>query len=163
MKSNAGFQSFPGLAHRMEPVLQRGNVTFVNDSKATNADAAAMALSSFEWIYWISGGLAKENGIEQLKPYFDRIAKAYLVGEAAPKFAATLGKTVPYEIAGTVEAAVKRAAQDSAEDDRDEVTVLLSPACASFDQFPNFEKRGDAFRDAVLALDEHPVIEEQKL
>lgn len=158
---NAGFQSFPGLAHRMEPVLQRGNVTFVNDSKATNADAAAMALSSFNRIYWIAGGLAKDNGIEQLRPYFDRIAKAYLVGEAAPQFAATLGNTVPYEIAGTIKSAVGRAAHDSAEDDYDELAVLLSPACASFDQFANFERRGDAFRNAVLALDELPITKEQ--
>ncbi|MEM7462012.1 MAG: cyanophycin synthetase, partial [Pseudomonadota bacterium] len=158
---NAGFRSFPGLTHRMEPVRQLGNTTFVNDSKATNADAAAMALASFDRIYWIAGGLAKEDGIEQLRPFFDRIAKAYLVGEAAPQFAATLGNIVPYEISGTVEAAVARAAQDSAADDYEGSTVLLSPACASFDQFANFERRGDAFRDAVLALDELPVKEEQ--
>jgi UDP-N-acetylmuramoylalanine--D-glutamate ligase len=148
----AGFTNFPGLAHRMEPVTRLGRVLFVNDSKATNADAAARALASYGRIYWIAGGLAKTGGIEPLRKYFGNIAKAYLVGEAAPQFAATLGKTTPYEISGTVSAAVARAAADAAADDGPEPVVLLSPACASFDQFPNFEKRGDAFRTAVLAM-----------
>lgn len=148
----AGIESFPGLAHRMEQVGRKGKVLFVNDSKATNADAAAPALSSFPRIYWIAGGLPKEGGITSLHPYFSRIAKAYLIGEAAPAFAATLGTAVPYEISGTLVTAVERAAADAARDEGDEAVVLLSPACASFDQFRNFEVRGDAFRQAVLAL-----------
>ncbi|MBO6538509.1 MAG: UDP-N-acetylmuramoyl-L-alanine--D-glutamate ligase [Rhizobiaceae bacterium] len=148
----AGLASFPGLAHRMEPVAWRDRVLFVNDSKATNSEAAAPALSSFERIYWIAGGLPKEGGIESLRPYFDRIARAYLIGEAAPAFAATLGDSVDFEISGTLKAAVDHAAADSFQDVSAESVVLLSPACASFDQFRNFEVRGDAFRSAVLAL-----------
>jgi len=146
----SGLKSFPGLVHRMEQVARRGGVLFVNDSKATNAEAAAPALSSFAKIRWIAGGLPKAGGIEALRPFFSRVTKAYLIGEAAPSFAATLGETVPYEISGTLSSAVNHAAAD-AEGDGDTV-VLLSPACASFDQFKNFELRGDAFRQAVLAL-----------
>ncbi|MDP3899017.1 MAG: UDP-N-acetylmuramoyl-L-alanine--D-glutamate ligase [Mesorhizobium sp.] len=148
-----GLDSFPGLAHRMEQVGHQGRVLFVNDSKATNADAAAPALSSFPRIYWIAGGLPKEGGIEPLRSFFPRIAKAYLIGEAAPSFSATLGEAVPYEIAGTLSAAVAHATRDAVRDEAEDVVVLLSPACASFDQFKNFEVRGDAFRAAVLALD----------
>jgi UDP-N-acetylmuramoylalanine--D-glutamate ligase len=148
----AGLKSFPGLAHRMEQVARFGKVLFVNDSKATNADAAAPALSSFQRIYWIAGGLPKEGGISSLSGFFPRIAKAYLIGEAAPQFAATLGEAVPYEISGTIAAAVDHAARDAEADDAAEPVVLLSPACASFDQFQNFEKRGEAFREAVMAL-----------
>lgn len=148
----AGLQSFPGLAHRMEQVGKIGRVLFVNDSKATNAEASAPALSSFPRIYWIVGGLPKEGGIEPLRPLFSRVAKAYLIGEAAPQFAATLGEAVPYEIAGTLDAAVAHAARDAAADDAGEPVVLLSPACASFDQFKNFEKRGEAFCETVRAL-----------
>ncbi len=148
----SGLDSFPGLAHRMEQVGRRGRVLFVNDSKATNADAAAPALSTFPRIYWIAGGLAKEGGIEPLKPFFPRIARAFLIGEAAPSFAATLGEGAPYEIAGTLDTAVRRAAEAAAADTADEAVVLLSPACASFDQFKNFEVRGEAFRTAVKAL-----------
>ena len=148
-----GLDSFPGLAHRMELIGRRGDVLFVNDSKATNADASAPALSSFRRIYWIAGGLAKEEGIEPLRSYFPRIAKAYLIGEAAPALAATLGDTARYEISATLEAAVEHAARDAASDEAEEVVVLLSPACASFDQFRNFEERGDAFRTLVQALE----------
>jgi UDP-N-acetylmuramoylalanine--D-glutamate ligase len=148
-----GLDSFPGLAHRMEQIGRKGGVLFVNDSKATNADAAAPALSSFPRIYWIAGGLPKEGGIEPLRSFFPRIARAYLIGEAAPAFSATLGEAVPYEISGTLAAAVEHAAADAARDDAGEVVVLLSPACASFDQFKNFEVRGDAFRAAVLSID----------
>ena len=150
----AGLESFPGLAHRMEQVGRKGNVLFVNDSKATNADAAAPALSSFPRIYWIAGGLQKEGGIEPLRSYFPRIAKAYLIGEAAPAFSATLGEAVPYEISETLGAAVEHAAKDAGEDAAADVVVLLSPACASFDQFRNFEVRGDAFRAAVHAIED---------
>ena len=134
-------------------VGRKHHVLFVNDSKATNADAAAPALSSFQRIYWIVGGLPKEGGIEPLRSYFPRIAKAYLIGEAAPAFSATLGEDVPYEISGTLQAAVDHAAHDAARDDTAEAVVLLSPACASFDQFKNFEVRGEAFRAAVAAIE----------
>lgn len=150
---SAGLKTFPGLAHRMEQVAKLGSALFVNDSKATNAEAAAPALSSFPRIYWIAGGLPKEGGIASLSGFFPRIAKAYLIGEAAPQFAATLGDAAPYEISGTIDVAVKHAALDASKDDASEPVVLLSPACASFDQFQNFEKRGEAFRSAVLALE----------
>lgn len=148
----AGLASFPGLKHRMQPVGRKGDALFVNDSKATNADAAAPALSSFERIYWIAGGVPKEGGISTLGGFFPRIAKAYLIGEAAPAFAATLGEAVPFEIAGTLERAVADAAADAERDGGGPVAVLLSPACASFDQYKNFEVRGDAFVKHVAAL-----------
>lgn len=148
----AGFLSFPGLAHRMEQVGRLGNVLFINDSKATNAEAAAPALSSFSHIYWIAGGLAKDSGIAALSPYFSRLAKCYLIGEAAPEFAATIGTNAPYEIAETLSKAIAHATRDAMLDGAIEPVVLLSPACASFDQFQNFEKRGDAFREAVMAI-----------
>ncbi|MBD9446086.1 UDP-N-acetylmuramoyl-L-alanine--D-glutamate ligase [Rhizobium sp. RHZ01] len=149
----AGLASFPGLKHRMQPVGRRGNVVFVNDSKATNADAAAPALSSYDRIYWIAGGLPKAGGITSLTGFFPRIAKAYLIGEAAAEFAATLGEAVPYEISGTLERAVALAAADAEKDESGPLAVLLSPACASFDQYKNFEVRGDAFVSHVAALD----------
>ena len=148
----AGLRSFPGLKHRMQPVGRRGQVVFVNDSKATNADAAAPALSSYDRIYWIAGGLPKEGGIASLAPLFPRIVKAYLIGEAAPAFAATLGEAVPYEISDTLDKAVAHAGADAARDDRP-AAVMLSPACASFDQYKNFEVRGDAFVNHVATLD----------
>jgi len=148
----AGLASFPGLKHRMQPVGRRGGALFVNDSKATNADAAAPALSSFERIYWIAGGVPKEGGISSLGGFFPKIAKAYLIGEAAPAFAATLGEAVPFEIAGTLERAVADAAADAEKDANGGIAVLLSPACASFDQYKNFEVRGDAFVRHVAAL-----------
>ncbi|UHS61818.1 UDP-N-acetylmuramoyl-L-alanine--D-glutamate ligase [Agrobacterium vaccinii] len=148
----AGLSSFPGLKHRMQPVGRRGNVTFVNDSKATNADAAAPALSSYDRIYWIAGGLPKAGGISSLSPLFSHIAKAYLIGEAAAEFASTLGEAVPYEISGTLDKAVEHAAMDAQKDGRDGNVVMLSPACASFDQYKNFEIRGDSFVGHVAAL-----------
>jgi UDP-N-acetylmuramoylalanine--D-glutamate ligase len=137
----------------MQPVGRRDHVTFVNDSKATNAEAAAPALSSYDRIYWIAGGLPKEGGIAALQPLFSKIAKAYLIGEAAPQFAATLGEAVPYEISGTLDLAVAHAAKDSAADATGPVAVMLSPACASFDQYKNFEVRGDSFVSIVSDLD----------
>ena len=148
-----GLKSFPGLSHRMEEVGRRGRVLFVNDSKATNADAAAKALASFAPIYWIAGGRPKEGGISTLTDFFPRIAKAYLIGEAAEDFARTLGTSVPYVMSGTLSAAVAAAAADAAQDSAAEPVVLLSPACASYDQFKNFEVRGDSFRALVLQLD----------
>lgn len=149
----SAMQSFPGLAHRMEVIGRRGPVLFVNDSKATNADAAAKALATFEPVYWIAGGQAKEGGIITLEEYFPRIAKAYLIGKAADEFSEVLARKVPHVIAGDLETAVRMAAEDAAIDGRGEPTVLLSPACASFDQFTDFEARGEAFRRAVAALD----------
>jgi UDP-N-acetylmuramoylalanine--D-glutamate ligase len=151
-----GLASFPGLAHRMQQVgrkeTNKGNVLFVNDSKATNADSAGKALASFGDIFWIAGGKPKTGGIESLAEFFPRIAKAYLIGEAAKEFAATLEGKVPYEIAGALPAAVAAAARDAAASGLNEAVVLLSPACASFDQYPNFEVRGKAFTDLVLAI-----------
>lgn len=140
---------FPGLAHRMEEVGTKGKVLFVNDSKATNADAAERALSSFRGIFWIAGGKPKAGGIDPLAPLFDRVAKAYLIGEAADAFAGTLANAVPHEVVGTLDKAVDAATRDAEASAIAEPVVLLSPACASFDQFPNFEVRGDAFRDLV--------------
>jgi UDP-N-acetylmuramoylalanine--D-glutamate ligase len=148
----AGLRSFPGLPHRMEEVGRRGAVLFVNDSKATNADSAAQALACFADIFWIAGGRSKTGGIESLRSFFPRIRKAYLIGEAADQFAVTLGGTVPHEITATLDQALAAAAGDAAAASASEPVVLLSPACASFDQYRNFEVRGDAFRALVQAL-----------
>jgi UDP-N-acetylmuramoylalanine--D-glutamate ligase len=146
--------SFPGLPHRIETVGQVGRVRFVNDSKATNADAAARALACFEDIYWIAGGKAKAGGIDSLGAFFPRIKRAYLIGDAMEAFAATLEGKVPVTKAGTLEAAMRAAAKD-AEGDRGEPIVLLSPACASFDQFRDFEQRGVEFKRVFkLIVDE---------
>jgi len=151
-----GLASFPGLAHRMQQVgrkeTNKGNVLFVNDSKATNADSAAKALASFHDIFWIAGGKPKTGGIVSLAEFFPRIAKAYLIGEAAADFAKTLDGKVPYETNGVLAAAVEAAARDAAASGLKEPVVLLSPACASFDQYPNFEVRGKAFTDIVLTI-----------
>ncbi len=144
--------SFPGLAHRMEDVGHISQVRFINDSKATNADAAERALVCFPDIYWIAGGRAKEGGIESLRPHFNRVRKAYLIGEAANDFARTLGST-PHEMSGTLDKAVRAAFADARNADVPAPVVLLSPACASFDQFKDFEQRGDQFRKLVLNLD----------
>ena len=145
--------TFPGLPHRMEEVGRLGRVLFINDSKATNADSTEKALSAFPSdIFWIVGGRAKEGGIEPLRDYFPRIAKAYLIGESAEAFAATLGNSVPFDHSGTLEVAVQAAARDATQCAGAEPVVLLSPACASYDQFKNFEQRGDAFRRLVTAL-----------
>ncbi|MBI5262657.1 MAG: UDP-N-acetylmuramoyl-L-alanine--D-glutamate ligase [Bradyrhizobium sp.] len=147
-----GLRSFPGLAHRMEQVGRLGNVLFVNDSKGTNADAAAHALSSFADIFWIAGGKPKQGGITSLAEYFPRIRKAYLIGEAAQEFSSTLGDRVPHEISQTLDVAVEHAARDAQASRLADAVVLLSPACASFDQYRNFEIRGTKFRDLVTAL-----------
>ena len=149
-----GLLTFPGLAHRMEHVATLGRVRFINDSKATNADAARQALSSYERSFWIAGGRAKAGGIDDLEDLFPRVAEAFLIGEAAGPFAARLGDT-PHRICGDMATAVKAAAEAAAATGRDEV-VLLSPAAASFDQYPDFEARGEAFRAAVLALGATP-------
>jgi UDP-N-acetylmuramoylalanine--D-glutamate ligase len=148
-----GLASFPGLPHRLEEVGRLGRVLFINDSKATNADAAARALASFPDIYWIAGGRAKAGGLAGLEHLYPRVRHAYLIGEAAPDFARSLCGLVPITQAGTLDAAVERASNDALRDDTSaEPVVLLSPACASYDQFPNFAARGDAFRAAVASL-----------
>jgi UDP-N-acetylmuramoylalanine--D-glutamate ligase len=147
-----GLKSFPGLAHRMEVVGHKGAVLFVNDSKATNADSSAQALASFTDMFWIAGGKSKTGGITSLEEFFPRIRKAYLVGEAAEEFARTLDGKVPYDITGTIDRAVQVSAHDAEASGLQEPVVLLSPACASFDQFRNFEVRGDHFRELVVKL-----------
>jgi UDP-N-acetylmuramoylalanine--D-glutamate ligase len=151
-----GLVSFPGLAHRMQQVgrkkTEAGGILFVNDSKATNADSAAKALGSFNDIYWIAGGKPKTGGIASLAEFFPRIKKAYLIGEAAQDFANTLDGKVSYEINGILSKAIEAAARDAQASGLKEPVVLLSPACASFDQYPNFEIRGKAFVDVVMAL-----------
>jgi UDP-N-acetylmuramoylalanine--D-glutamate ligase len=147
-----GLWSFPGLAHRMEQLGKVGNVLFVNDSKATNADSAAQALVCFENIFWIAGGKPKTGGITSLEKFFPRIRKTFLIGEASDEFAATLEGKVAYEKAVTLDRAVAGAAREAAASGLPDPVVLLSPACASFDQYRNFEVRGDAFRALVKAL-----------
>ena len=149
-----GLMTFPGLAHRMEEVGRLGRVRFINDSKATNADAARQALSSYERSFWIAGGRAKQGGIDDLEELFPRVVEAFLIGESAGPFAARLGDT-PHRISGDMASAVQAAAEAAAATGREEV-VLLSPAAASFDQYPDFEARGEAFRAAVLNLGATP-------
>ena len=144
--------SFPGLAHRMEMVGQIGRARFINDSKATNADATARALACYPDIFWIAGGKPKDGGIDGLAEYFPRIRKAYLIGEAADGFARTLDGRVAVVRSGTLDKAVEAAAADAAASGAPAPVVLLSPASASYDQFKDFEQRGDAFRSLVAKL-----------
>ena len=149
----AALRTFPGLPHRMEEVGRLDRTIFINDSKATNADSSSNALASFDSdIYWILGGLAKEGGIAGLRQYFPRIVKAYLIGEASDAFAETLDGVVDYSRCETLDVAIESATADAAQSSASQPVVLLSPACASFDQFPSFEKRGDAFREQVHAI-----------
>jgi UDP-N-acetylmuramoylalanine--D-glutamate ligase len=136
----------------MEDVGHIGKIRFVNDSKATNADATARALACYPDIFWIVGGKAKEGGIESLAQYFPRIRKAYLIGEAADAFARTLDGKAPFQIAGTLDKALEAAAADAAHSAVPAPVVLLSPASASYDQFKDFEQRGDIFRALVAKL-----------
>jgi UDP-N-acetylmuramoylalanine--D-glutamate ligase len=153
----AALKSFPGLAHRQELVATIGGVRYVNDSKATNADAAAKALGCYDDIYWIAGGLPKEGGIASLASFFPRIRHAYLIGKAAEEFARTIDSKAPVTMSGNLASAIAAAheaaqRQRAGRDGRAAPVVLLSPACASFDQFPNFEVRGSEFRRLVEAL-----------
>ena len=150
--------SFPGLPHRIEDVGRIGKIRFINDSKATNADAAERALKCFSDIFWIAGGRPKSGGIAGLAPHFQRIRKAYLIGEAAEEFAHTLGD-VPHELCGTLDKAVGAAAHDAQLSNAGGPVVLLSPACASFDQFRDYEHRGDSFRALVRELSTHSMRE----
>ena len=140
--------SFPGLAHRQELVATITGVRYINDSKATNADATEKALVCYKDILWIAGGVAKDGGIAGLEPYFPRIRHAFLIGEAAPAFAETLSGKAPFTLSGDLATAVRQARAMAKPGN----TVLLSPACASFDQFRDFEARGDAFRCLVEDL-----------
>jgi len=150
----AGIETYPGLPHRQELILTREGVRFINDSKATNADATAKALACYDSIYWILGGRPKETGLDGLEPYYHRIAKAYLIGEAAADFEKRLaGDDVATRQCGTLDRAVAAAAADAAAAKQEGAVVLLSPACASFDQFANFEERGERFRNLVNELD----------
>ena len=141
----AAMASYPGLAHRMEWLGAINGVQFVNDSKATNADAAEKALKTYDAIYWIAGGVAKEGGIESLSHYFQKIRHAYLIGEATDMFVETLDGNVPYTRCETLEKAFHAATNAAQQNLQEKPVVMLSPACASFDQFANFEVRGQAF------------------
>ncbi len=143
----AAMESFAGLPHRSQIVGRRNGVLFVNDSKATNVDSAAKALTAFDRIRWIAGGLGKEGGIADLTDVMGNVVKAYLIGHSAREFGLQMGQT-EYEICETMERAVARAAAEAEDGD----TVLLAPAAASFDQYPDFEKRGEAFMAEVARL-----------
>src|SRR5581483_8942944 len=146
-----GLQTYPGLPHRQERVAEVGEIIFVNDSKATNADSAARALGCYDRLIWIAGGMAKEGGIRPLAEYFPRIALALLIGRDAAILAETLAaRRVPHRIVGTLETAVAQA-WDAARAGTADV-VLLSPACASWDQFTGFDQRGDHFRALAQKL-----------
>ncbi len=144
--------SFPGLAHRQERIACINGVTYVNDSKATNADAAVRALTCYEPIYWIAGGRPKEDGLRGVEPHLGRVRKAFLIGEAEEAFAAALDGHVPVRRCGTLDRAVAAARAEAEAEALPGAVVLLSPACASFDQFANFEQRGDVFRSLVEAF-----------
>lgn len=148
----AAIRSFPGLPHRMELVGEVEGVRFVNDSKATNAQAAEQALKTWPRVHWIAGGVPKAEGIQPLEPWFDRIAQAYLIGESEASFAKTLSDKASTVKCGTLEAATQAAFDAAKASGEQNPIVLLSPACASFDQFKDFEARGDAFRDIVQRL-----------
>ena len=153
----AALSTFPGLAHRMEEIGQLakpgGKVLFINDSKATNADSTEKALLSFPRdVFWIVGGKAKDGGIEPLRQYFPGIVRAYLIGASSEEFAKTLDGDVAVIQCGTLDVAVAKAAADAASSSATQPVVLLSPACASYDQYKNFEIRGDAFRALVSAM-----------
>ena len=144
--------AYPGLAHRLEPIGTVHGVRFVNDSKATNAQAAARALACFDEVYWIAGGRPKQGGFDELQEWFPHIRRAFLIGEAEPAFAAALGTAVPHNRCGTLARAVEDAYALARTEARREPVVLLSPACASFDQFRDYEHRGETFRALVAGL-----------
>ncbi len=149
-KYSAAFHSFPGLAHRMEEIGQLGPILFINDSKATNVASAEKALASWDGeIHWIAGGTPKEGGIEALTSYFGRIKGAYLIGESSELFATVLEGKVPYQFCGTLERALAAALAAAQASDGGSPVILFSPAAASFDQYRNFEVRGEHFRDLV--------------
>ena len=146
--------NFPGLAHRMEHIAAIDGVQFINDSKATNGEAAARALACFNPIYWIAGGRAKSDGLRAAQPYFQRVAHAFLIGEAEQTLAAELDGRVDHSLCGTLDTALDAAAAQARADGRPGAVVLFSPACASFDQYTDFEARGEAFRERVHILEQ---------
>ncbi len=148
----AGIHSYPGLAHRQQLIAIIDGTRYVNDSKATNPEAAARALSCYEDIYWIAGGRAKEGGLDSLAPYFSHIRHAFLIGEAAEPFAVNLGDSMDVRISGTLETATRDAHALIQEETPQDAVLLLSPACASYDQYPNFEMRGQDFERCVKGL-----------
>jgi UDP-N-acetylmuramoylalanine--D-glutamate ligase len=148
----SAFETYPGLPHRLEAVGQIAGIRYINDSKATNGEAAARALASFQNIYWIAGGVAKEDGLDPTLPFLDRVRHAFLIGEAAEAFGTALDGKVPVTMSGDLATAVKAAGGHAAADGLDSPVVLLSPACASFDQYRNFTLRGDHFRELVADL-----------
>jgi UDP-N-acetylmuramoylalanine--D-glutamate ligase len=148
----AAIRSYSSLPHRMEQLGSVGRTAFINDSKATNADSTRGALAGGEGIFWILGGKAKEGGIEELRPLFGAVAKAYLIGASSDMFAATLEGAVPYVRCGTLDKAVVAAAADAASSGFASPIVLLSPACASYDQYKSFEHRGQHFRELAGGL-----------
>ncbi len=143
-----GLESFAGLPHRMERVATRAGVAYINDSKATNPTSTAPALAAFNRIHWILGGQAKSDNLDACRACFGHVARAYTIGEAGPMLARLLATEMPVDQSGTLTQAVQHAAANAQPGE----TVLLSPACASFDQFRDYEDRGRAFRDAVTAL-----------
>ena len=151
----AGIETYPGLAHRQELIATREGVRFVNDSKATNADATAKALACYDPIYWILGGRPKETGLDGLELYFPRVARAYLIGEAAADFERRLqAHGVATRQCGTLDRAVaggRRRRCGTRGASASGAVVLLSPAAASFDQFTGFEERGERFRSLVAS------------
>ncbi|MEW5704702.1 MAG: UDP-N-acetylmuramoyl-L-alanine--D-glutamate ligase [Pseudomonadota bacterium] len=154
-----GLESFAGLPHRQELVAVVNGIAYVNDSKATNATATAMALAAFDAVYWIVGGRPKAEGIAPLKPYFSHVRHAFLIGEATERFAETLSADVPFTRAGDLHTALEAARGMAEAAGEKTAVVLLSPACASYDQWKNFEERGDAFRTLVLKLpDAQPIV-----
>jgi len=148
----SSIKTFSGLAHRMEYLGSVGGVDIINDSKATNVDAASMALSCLDNVHWIVGGLAKEGGIDPLLEFASHIRRAYIIGSSMDVFSATLEGKVPYSQCGTMEEAVRLAAEN-AQSEAAHSVILLSPAAASFDQYRNFELRGEDFRSHVASLD----------
>ncbi len=148
----AGLRSYPGLPHRQERVASVGNAVYVTASKATNADATARALSSYRNIYWILGGQAKEGGVAPLAAYFNRILHAFLIGEASDLFASQLKGKLPYTRCGDLQSALDAAHAYAQREGSGPSVVLLSPACASWDQWKSYEHRGDAFRAMARAL-----------
>jgi len=148
----ACLRSYPGLRHRQELLAIVDGIAYVNDSKATNPDAAAKALACYDPVYWIAGGRAKEGGLSALDAALPRIARAFLIGEAEAAFAAALEGKVPVARCGDLATAFAEAREQALADGRAGAVVLLSPAAASQDQYTDFEARGDAFRELVAAL-----------
>jgi UDP-N-acetylmuramoylalanine--D-glutamate ligase len=153
----ASILNFKGLHHRQEFVTEHNHITFINDSKATNGSAASKALVCYDSIYWILGGVPKEDKLEDTLPHLKNIKRAYLIGQCAEEFWAVLNPLMPTEIVHTLDQAVKKAADDALQN-KEAATILLSPACASYDQFSNFEERGNMFKRYVTKW-----IEEQKV